>query len=197
MSVKPLYRSPLLQQAVLILLASLPLMRLIYLGIHDDLGANPIEFITRSTGTWALVFLCATLSITPLRQITNQSFLLPWRRTLGLACFSYALLHFLIWFWLDHGWSWSTMVFDVIERPFITMGFLSFVMLLPLAITSNTWAMRSLGRQWKKLHRLIYVIAVTVILHYFWHKAGKQDFFEVSLYALLLGFLLLTRMIRR
>ena len=197
MSVKSLYQSPLLHQCALILLASLPLMRLVYLGVHDDLGANPIEFITRSTGTWALVFLCATLSITPLRQVTNGSFLLPWRRTLGLACFSYALLHFVIWFWLDHDWSWSTMVFDVIERPFITMGFLSFVMLVPLAITSNTWAMRSLGRQWKKLHRMIYVIAVTVILHYFWHKAGKQDFFEVSLYALLLGFLLLTRMIRR
>jgi len=84
-----------------------------------------------------------------------------------------------------------------LERPFITMGFLSFVMMLPLAISSNTWAMRILGRSWKKLHRLIYVIAITVILHYFWHKSGKQDFFEVSLYALFIGWLLLTRIVRR
>ncbi len=189
--------SPAVQQSLLVLLASLPFLRLVYLGLYDGLGANPIEFITRSTGTWALVFLCATLSITPLRQITQQPFLLPWRRTLGLASFSYALCHFVIWFWLDHGWSWSTMVFDVLERPFITMGFLSFVMMLPLAISSNTSAMRTLGRSWKKLHRLIYVIAITVILHYFWHKSGKQDFFEVSLYALFIGWLLLTRIVRR
>ena len=168
---------------VISLLVLLPLDRLIYLAFTDGLGANPIEFITRSTGTWALVILCITLAMTPLRLLTGSSLPIKCRRMLGLFCFFYASIHFVIWLWLDQSFDLVAMWKDVVKRPFITMGFLSFVLLIPLALTSTHWAQRKLGRRWALLHKLIYVIAVTVILHYWWHKAGKNDLQTVSIYA--------------
>ena len=177
----------------LFLLALIPLGRLIWLATNDALGANPIEFVTRSTGTWSLVFLCITLAMTPLRLITGSGSWIRLRRMLGLFSFFYGALHFSIWLWLDQNFDLAGMLKDVIHRPFIAMGFVSFVMLTILAITSNHWAQKRLGRRWVVLHRMVYLIAVTVILHYWWHKAGKNDFQTVSIYAFILLLLLVCR----
>jgi sulfoxide reductase heme-binding subunit YedZ len=176
------------------LLALLPLARLIWLGVAEDLGANPIEFITRSMGTWTLVFLCLSLAMTPARILTGWTGFIHLRRMLGLFCFFYATLHFLIWLWLDHDFSLGAMWQDVLERPYITFGFLAFVLLIPLALTSNRWAQRKLGRRWSHLHRLVYAIAVLAILHYWWHKAGKSDYETVSIYLAVVAVLLLLRL---
>jgi sulfoxide reductase heme-binding subunit YedZ len=176
------------------LLSLLPLARLIWLGAYEDLGANPIEFITRSTGTWALVFLCITLAMTPLRSITGLTIWIKLRRMLGLFCFFYACLHFSIWFWLDQGLDLQSMWSDVVKRPFITMGFLTLVLLTPLALTSNQWAVRQLGKRWTLLHKLVYLIACTAILHYWWHKAGKNDVEIVSIYGAVIFLLLVCRL---
>jgi sulfoxide reductase heme-binding subunit YedZ len=111
----------------------------------------------------------------------------------GLFCFFYALLHFLIWIWLDQDFDLQAMVKDVIDRPFITMGFISFVFLIPLALTSNQWSVRLLGKNWNLLHRLIYIIACTAIAHYWWHKAGKNDLETVSIYGFIILILLAFR----
>lgn len=184
-------------QWLLVVAGLIPLFRLVYLGIDDQLTANPIEFITRSTGTWALVFLCLTLSITPLRKITGITTLINYRRNLGLLCFFYASLHFSIWFWLDHNLSLSDMIQDVFKRPFITMGFICFLLLWPLALTSNQFSIRLLKRNWSKLHQLIYIIAITAIAHYWWHKSGKNDFGTVSIYAIAIISLLTFRLYSR
>jgi sulfoxide reductase heme-binding subunit YedZ len=175
------------------ILSLLPLARLVWLGTHDGLGANPVEWITRSTGTWALVFLCITLAMTPLRLLTGSTMWVKMRRMFGLFCFFYALLHFLIWIWLDQNFDVYAMFKDVMDRPFITMGFISFVLLIPLALTSNQWSLRSLGKNWGLLHRLVYVIACTAIAHYWWHKAGKNDLGTVSIYAVIILLLLTFR----
>lgn len=171
----------------------IPLGRLVWLGYFDQLGANPIEWITRSTGTWALVFLCLTLAMSPMRWITGFSVWIKIRRMLGLFCFFYASVHFAIWLYLDQSLDLQAMLHDVLKRPFITMGFLSLAMLIPLAVTSNAWAVRQLGRRWTFLHKLVYVIAVTAIAHYWWHKAGKNDLQTVSIYAGILLLLLTLR----
>jgi sulfoxide reductase heme-binding subunit YedZ len=176
------------------LLALLPLGRLIWLGSTQDLGANPIEFITRSMGTWTLVFLCLSLAMTPARMLTGWIGFIHLRRMLGLFCFFYATVHFLIWLWLDHNFSLAAMWQDVLERPYITFGFLAFVLLIPLAFTSNRWAQRKLGRRWSHLHRMVYAIAILAILHYWWHKAGKSDYETVSIYLGVIVVLLLLRL---
>jgi sulfoxide reductase heme-binding subunit YedZ len=178
----------------LFLLSLLPFERLLWLGLHDDLGANPIEFATRSTGTWALVFLCITLAMTPMRLLTGWSTWISWRRMFGLFCFFYVCLHFSIWFWLDQNLDLQAMWADVLKRPFITMGFTTFLLLIPLAITSNSFSVRLLGRRWSLLHKLVYVIACTAVLHYWWHKAGKNDLQTVSIYAAVIFILLLSRL---
>jgi methionine sulfoxide reductase heme-binding subunit len=179
---------------IVFLLALLPLGRLVWLGSAGDLGANPIEFITRSMGTWTLVFLCLSLAMTPARMLTGWTGFIHLRRMLGLFCFFYATVHFLIWLGLDHNFSLAAMWQDVLERPYITFGFLAFVLLIPLALTSNRWAQRKLGRRWGHLHRLIYAIAVLAILHYWWHKAGKSDYETVSIYLGVIVVLLLLRL---
>jgi sulfoxide reductase heme-binding subunit YedZ len=176
------------------LLALLPLGRLVWLGGAGDLGANPIEFITRSMGTWTLVFLCLSLAMTPARKLTGWTGFIHLRRMLGLFCFFYATVHFLIWLWLDHNFSLAAMWQDVLERPYITFGFLAFVLLIPLAFTSNRWAQRKLGRRWSHLHRMVYGIAILAILHYWWHKAGKSDYETVSIYLGVIVVLLLLRL---
>ena len=180
-------------KAFIFVLSLLPLERLIWLGFTDGLGANPIEFITRSTGTWALVFLCLTLGMTPLRLISHSTAWIRYRRMLGLFSFFYACIHFGIGLWLDQNFDLIEMLKDVVKRPFITMGFISFILLIPLAMTSTHWAQQKLGRRWMQLHRIVYLIAATVVLHYWWHKAGKNDFDTVTIYAIVLSLLLCCR----
>ncbi|SPA27476.1 Protein-methionine-sulfoxide reductase heme-binding subunit MsrQ [Cupriavidus taiwanensis] len=169
---------------VLWLLALLPFVRLLYLGATEQYGANPLEFVTRSTGTWTLVMLCLTLAITPLRRLTGWNWLIRMRRMLGLFAFFYGLQHFLLWIGVDRGFDLAYMIKDVYKRPFITVGFTAFMLMVPLALTSTNGMVRRLGgKRWQALHRLVYAIAVLAILHYWWHKAGKNDFGEVSIYA--------------
>ena len=170
-------------KSAVFLLSLIPLGRLVWLGYEDGLGANPIEFITRSTGTWALAFLCFTLTMTPLRLVTGSVIWIKLRRMLGLFCFFYVSIHFGIWLFLDQSLDLQAMFHDVIKRPFITMGFVSLVLLIPLALTSNRWSVRQLGKRWTLLHKLIYIIAITAIAHYWWHKAGKNDLQTVWIYA--------------
>jgi sulfoxide reductase heme-binding subunit YedZ len=166
-------------------------VRLLYLGATNQFGANPLEFVTRSTGTWTLVMLCATLTVTPLRRLTGWNWLIRLRRMLGLFAFFYALQHFLLWLAVDRGFDLAYMLKDVGKRPFITVGFTAFVLMVPLALTSTNGMVRRLGgKRWQGLHRLVYAIAVLAILHYWWHKAGKHDFHEVSIYAAVVATLL-------
>ena len=171
-----------LAKRIVFVLGLIPLLRLFVLGYLDDLTANPIEFITRSTGTWTITFLCMTLAMSPLRWITGFSQWVQLRKTLGLFTFFYGFLHFTIWYWLDHDFNFTAMISDVIKRPFITMGFIALLIMSLLAITSNKVAMRLLGGKWKILHRFIYLIAILAVIHYFWHKEGKRDFLVVYIY---------------
>lgn len=171
-----------LAKRIVFVLGLIPLLRLFVLGYLDDLTANPIEFITRSTGTWTITFLCLTLAMSPLQWITGFYQWVQLRKTLGLFTFFYGFLHFTIWYWLDHDFNFTAMISDVIKRPFITMGFIALLIMSLLAITSNQAAMRLLGGKWKILHRFIYLIAILAVIHYFWHKEGKRDFLVVYIY---------------
>ena len=182
-----------LVKRIVFVLGLIPLLRLFILGYLGDLTANPIEFITRSTGTWTITFLCMTLAMSPLRWITGFSQWVQIRKTLGLFTFFYGFLHFTIWYWLDHNLNFLAMISDVIKRPFIAMGFIAFVIMSLLAITSNQTAMRLLGGKWKMLHRFIYLIAILAVIHYFWHKEGKRDFTVVYIYTGIIFSLLFIR----
>ena len=175
------------------MLGLIPLLRLFILGYLDNLTANPIEFITRSTGTWTITFLCMTLAMSPLQWITGFSQWVQLRKTLGLFTFFYGFLHFTIWYWLDHDFNFTAMISDVIKRPFITMGFIALLIMSLLAITSNQTAIRLLGVKWKTLHRFIYLIAILAVIHYFWHKEGKRDFLVVYIYTGIIFSLLFIR----
>ncbi|ARP95891.1 protein-methionine-sulfoxide reductase heme-binding subunit MsrQ [Bordetella genomosp. 13] len=174
----------------LFVLGLLPFARWIWLGFNDGLTANPVEFLTRSSGTWTLVCLLVTLAITPLRRLTGQPALVRLRRMCGLFAFFYGLLHFIAWVWWDRGLDPAAMLQDVGERPFITVGFAAFVLMSALAATSTQWAMRRMGRRWQALHRAVYLIGLLAILHYWWHKAGKNDFEEPLIYGAVLALLL-------
>ena len=183
-------------KVVLFTAALLPLVRLVVFAVLDRLGANPVEFITRNTGDWTLYFLCLTLAITPLRRLTNWSWLVKLRRMLGLYAFFYALLHFTTFFWFDHFFDLDEMWRDVIKRPFITVGFIAFVLLIPLAVTSTNGMVRRLGgKRWQWLHRLVYLIAGLGILHYWWMKAGKHDFAQPILFGSIVAVLLGARVV--
>ncbi|MBZ0069986.1 MAG: sulfoxide reductase heme-binding subunit YedZ [Thiobacillus sp.] len=170
----------------------LPLTRLIVLGFSGGLGANPIEFITRSLGTWTLVGLMVTLSVTPLRRLTGRSELIRYRRMLGLFAFFYACLHFVTYIWLDQFFDPAAIVKDIVKRPFITVGFAAFVLLVPLALTSTHAMMRRLGRRWQQLHRLVYAIAMLGVIHYLW--LVKKDLTDPLIYAVVLTLLLVLRL---
>lgn len=199
-------QTPVIRHTSVIFLTLLPLLRLIYWGYSGDLGANPIEFITRYLGQWSLNCLCLTLAISPLQwcirhygtDSLKNSFraLVTLRRSLGLMVFFYASLHFLIWLWLDQNFNFTLMIHDIIKRPFITMGFISFVGLVPLALTSNQKAIKILKKNWLKIHKLIYLISITILIHFYWHKLGKHDFFIVSVYALVIFGLLFLRVLK-
>ena len=176
-------------------LALLPLLRLIALGLQDSLTANPIEFITRATGDWTLYFLCLTLAVTPLRRITGLNALVRFRRMLGLFTFFYASLHFLTFIWFDHFFDLAEMMRDVLKRPFIAMGFSAFILLVPLALTSNDFMLRKMGRRWSLLHRLIYPIAILALLHFWWMRAGKHNFAEPLMMSAVVAVLLALRLI--
>jgi sulfoxide reductase heme-binding subunit YedZ len=176
---------------VLLAVALLPLARLVVLIATNDLGANPVEFVIRSLGTWTLVLLCVTLAVSPLRQLTGWAWLVRLRRLFGLTCFAYATLHMLAFVGLDQSFDLAAVWTEVVKRPYITAGMAAFLLLVPLAATSTNGMVRRLGgRAWQRLHRLVYLIALLAILHYWWHKAGKNDFFEVTIYAVVIGVLL-------
>ncbi len=163
------------------------------LGIYrEDLGPNPVEYLTHETGAWALRLLLVTLAITPLRRFTGWRRPVLLRRMLGLFSFFYACLHLLIWLWLDRELQWGSMLADILKRPYITVGFAAFLMLLALALTSNTFSMRRLGRGWKTLHRLAYVAAVLGILHFIW--LVKADLLQPMIYLGVFLFLMLARL---
>ncbi len=175
-------------------LCLLPLVRLVVLGTGDGLGANPIEFVTRSTGTWTLVLLCVTLAVTPVRKLTGWTVLARYRRMLGLFAFFYGCLHLATYVWFDQWFDVAGILRDVLKRPFITVGFAAFLLMLPLAVTSTQAMMRRLGRRWQQLHRLVYAVAVLGVLHFWWHKAGKNALGEPMIYAAVVAVLLLARL---
>jgi methionine sulfoxide reductase heme-binding subunit len=171
--------------------ALLPFARLALFTLTDQLGANPIEFITRNTGDWTLYFLCITLAITPLRRFSKWNWLVKLRRMLGLFAFFYATLHFTTFLWFDHFFDLDEMLKDVVKRPFITVGFIAFLLLIPLAVTSTNGMVRRLGgKRWQWLHRLLYLIAPLGILHFWWMKAGKHDFAQPILFGSIVVLLL-------
>lgn len=177
--------------------ALLPLLRLLYGSFADTLGANPIEFVTHQTGSWAFNFLLITLSVTPLRSLSGQHWLLRLRRMLGLFCFFYAALHFTAYLWLDQFFEIDAIARDIFKRPFITVGFAAFALLLPLAATSSHWAIRQIGgKHWQSLHQSIYLVGILATVHYFWLVKITALIYPLT-YATLLALLLGWRVKKR
>lgn len=175
-------------KAFLFLFCLVPLSRLFWLGFQDDLSANPIEFIERSTGFWTLFILLATLALTPIRLLTGRTWQIQLRRMLGLFMFFYACLHITSYLWLDFSFNWADISKDIIKHPRILVGFVAFVLTIPLAITSNYAMVRLLRERWRRLHQLVYLIATLGIIHFWW--LVKKDIREPLLYASILIVLL-------
>jgi methionine sulfoxide reductase heme-binding subunit len=172
-------------KSIAFVLALVPFFALIYLVATDQL-VEPLQYITRNTGSWTLYFLCIALAVTPLRRLSGWNWLLKLRRMMGLYAFFYALLHFTTFLWFDHFFDVQEMLKDVAKRPFITVGFTAFVLLVPLAVTSTNGMVRRLGgKRWQMLHKLVYVIAPLGILHFWWMRAGKHDFNKPILFGLI------------
>jgi sulfoxide reductase heme-binding subunit YedZ len=189
-------KSIILLKTALWLACLAPLTRLTYKGLTGGLGANPIEFITLSTGTWTLVLILSTLSITPLRRITGLNWLIRLRRPIGLFAFFYGCLHFTTYIWLDKFFDLHDMIKDVAKRPFITAGFFAFLLMIPLASTSTTTAVRKMGgKNWQWLHRLIYITGIAAVVHFWWKV--KADHRVPAIYGAILITLLLARLLRR
>jgi sulfoxide reductase heme-binding subunit YedZ len=186
--VKAKYLKPIVFCACLV-----PLARLGWKALNSALGANPIQVITFSTGTWTLVFLLITLSVTPLRKLTRQYWLIQYRRMLGLFAFFYGCLHFTTYIWLDQFFDLHSIYKDIWKRPFITAGFTGLVLMIPLAATSTKWAIRKLGKRWQTLHRLIYISATAGVVHYLW--LVKKDKRIPEMYAAVLAVLLVYRVV--
>ena len=182
-------------KTAIFVLSLVPFLRLFVLGFQDRLGANPIEFITHSTGFWTLTFLCITLAVTPLRRLTGWQQLIRVRRMLGLFAFFYACAHLVTYVWFDQWFSLEEIAKDIWKRPFITVGFAAFVLLVPLAITSTNRMMRRLGRRWSQLHRLVYVIVILGVAHFWWLKEDKNDLSEPWLFCGIVVALLLFRLL--
>jgi methionine sulfoxide reductase heme-binding subunit len=195
-----LNRSALLKpaaKAVLFVVCLLPFAWLLYGIFTNNLGANPAEYLVRSTGDWTLRFLCVVLLVTPLRVISSTPQLARFRRMLGLFVYFYVALHLLSYSWFDMSFDVGDIVNDIIKRPFILVGFSAFLLLTPLAATSFNRAIKTLGaKRWQLLHKLVYVIAGLGILHFFWMRAGKNDFNEVFVYAAILATLLGWRVVQ-
>jgi methionine sulfoxide reductase heme-binding subunit len=177
--------------------ALLPFFYLLWGAVFDQLGANPAEALVRSTGDWTLRMLCVVLAVTPLRVLTGNPALARFRRMLGLFVYFYALLHLLSYSGFDMGFDVADIARDIAKRPFILVGFLAFVLLTSLAITSFNRAIKALGaKTWQRLHRAVYLVAGLAILHFFWMRAGKNDFAEVAVYAVVISALLGLRLWR-
>ena len=175
----------------------LPFAWLVYGAVTNNLGANPAEHLIRATGDWALRFLCVVLAVTPLRVVTGTPALARFRRMLGLFMYFYACVHLLCYGWFDMGLDLGDIARDIAKRPFILVGFAAFVLLTPLAATSFNRAIKALGaKRWQALHRLAYAVAGLGILHFFWMRAGKNNFAEVAVYAAILAVLLGWRLLR-
>lgn len=182
-------RAAVLAKPVVFALALVPFAALVRMILAEDLGPNPIETLNRYTGGWTLRFLLLTLALTPLRQLTGWAFVMRFRRMLGLFAFFYACLHFLSWIAVDKLFEWEEILADVAKRPFVTVGFASFVLLIPLAATSTNAMVRRLGgRRWRALHRLVYVVGVGGVAHFLW--LVKSDIREPLLYGAILAVLL-------
>lgn len=179
---------------VVFLVCLVPFGVLVWDALTQNLGANPVEALQHRTGDWTLRFLLIVLAVTPLRLVSGWTLVLRLRRMLGLFAFFYACLHFLVYLVLDLQFDWSTVGHDIAKRPYITVGFTALVLLLPLAVTSTNKMMRRLGRRWKQLHRVVYLIAVLGVVHYYW--SVKADVREPLLYAAILAVLLGFRLIR-
>ena len=193
-------KSPLLHPAakpLVFVLCLLPFAWLFYAAATNQLGANPAEALVRSTGDWTLRFLCIVLAVTPLRVITKTPALARFRRMLGVFVYFYVVVHLLSYSWFDMEFNVATIIKDIIKRPFILVGFSAFVLLTLLAATSFNRAIKAIGaKRWQLLHRLVYAVAGLGILHFFWMRAGKNDFAEVFAYAAILALLLGWRMLR-
>jgi methionine sulfoxide reductase heme-binding subunit len=178
-------------KATLFIACSLPFAWLVYGIFANQLGANPTEYITRFTGDWTLRFICIVLAITPLRVMSKTPQLARFRRMLGLFVYFYVVLHLLAYSWFDMSFILADIIADIPKRPFILVGFAAFVLLTPLALTSFNKAIKMLGaKRWQMLHKAVYLIAFLGILHFFWMRAGKNNFTEVYVYAAILGVLL-------
>jgi len=180
-----------LVKPLLFIACLVPFALLVHAALTDGLGANPIETVTHSTGEWTLRLLLVSLAMTPLRHLLGHAWPIRLRRMLGLFAFFYACLHFLAWAWLDQQWLPQAILADIVERPYITVGFIAWLLLIPLALTSTRWSMRRLGRRWKRLHRAVYLVAILGIVHFLW--LVKADLSEPVVYAVLLALLLLGR----
>jgi sulfoxide reductase heme-binding subunit YedZ len=151
------------------LLCLVPLANLVWKGFHRGLTANPLEYVRNSTGFWTLVFLCVTLAVTPLRRLLHRNELIRFRRMIGLFAFFYSVLHFVTYIWFEESFDFAAMLEDVAQRPFITAGFIAFVLMIPLALTSTSGMVRRLGgKRWALLHRLIYLSAIAGVVHFWW-----------------------------
>lgn len=178
-------------KVLLFVLALLPLAWLVYATVADALGPNPAEALIRGTGDWTLRFLCLTLAVTPLRKWTGTPALARFRRMIGLFAFFYASLHFTGYVWLDQGLALDDVLKDIAKRPFILVGTLALVLMMPLAATSFNRAIKALGAQrWQRLHKLVYAVVLLGLLHFFWMRAGKNNFAEVAVYAAVIAVLL-------
>ena len=182
-------------KAGLFIVSFLPAVALIYGALNNQLGANPIEVLTRDTGEWALRFLLITLAVSSLRLLFGWHFLADVRRLLGLYSFFYAVCHMLLYIWLDQFFSLTDIINDIIDRPFITVGFISFLALIPLAVTSNNAMIKRLGAErWNRLHRLVYYISIGGVIHFF--MLVKKDITEPVIYIIILAVLLGIRLYR-
>ncbi|MFT3717818.1 sulfite oxidase heme-binding subunit YedZ [Pseudorhodoferax sp.] len=183
---------------VVFALCLLPFCWLVFGAFADRLGANPAEHLIRATGDWTLRFLCIVLAVTPLRVLAGWPALARLRRPLGLFAYFYAVLHLLCYAWFDMGFEVPDIAADIAKRPFILAGFAALALLTLLAATSSNRAVKALGgRRWQALHRLVYAAAGLALLHFFWMRAGKNDFAEVAAYAAIVGALWLWRLWRR
>ncbi len=179
---------------VVFILCLLPFAWLVWGAFNNGLGANPAEYLIRSTGDWTLRFICIVLAVTPLRVMLKLPTLARLRRMLGLFAYFYVVLHLVSYSWLDMSFDIADIAADIVKRPFILVGFSAFLLLTPLAATSFNRAIRALGaRRWQQLHKLIYVIALLGVLHFFWMRASKNNFSEVAVYAAIVFALLAWR----
>jgi sulfoxide reductase heme-binding subunit YedZ len=180
-----------LAKPVIFCLLLLPFIYLVWAAVFDHLGANPAEALVRATGDWTLRALCLVLAVTPMRVITGFAALARFRRMLGLFVYFYVVLHLLSFSGFDMGFDLGDIAKDIAKRPFILVGFAAFLILTALALTSFNRAIKTLGaKNWRRLHSLVYLVAGLAILHFFWMRAGKNNFAEVAVYAAVLGVLL-------